>query len=694
MSAATASFLVDRLCQPRRVGLFGRRGVGKTTLLTMLYREATQGRIPGIRLAAGDERTAEYLRDKIAQLERGEPLPATLAQSELRFHLYAGEKGDHRIELLVLDYQGEHVELGQSDPIRAFFQSCDVVLLALDSLASASQGTQAEMEIEQLIERYLAQPPEGEAHRPMALLRMKSDRSPPTDERFASQTMHSLAMHHAAATPAPTTFAVASFQSGEGPVPTLEPQGLGDVLVWLAETVHRLDAARLAHLFRMSASVPQKRRGLQAFIRAYPEDPLGGELAPEVRIDWPWWRRVGCTAAALLLLTLGVALYDRWGAASILAEDARLRDDPRAAYRAWQRYERWHPTRSLFGSADPARARATAYAAALAELETRLEQDDLASVRHDLDQLGRQFTDVQPPEALGRVREQLAQRREEQGRQHLADLTRREATADWPSLLNEAHRLAQEHGDLAVQAEFDRKAQTYRDRIDERAFQEAVDYSRHSPRNYLTRRQRYYTYLERFPEGNFASAARTAITRVSEEWDRADYRKVREQFVRDAGAIEELRTLGRAYLATHPDGTYRDAVTGLLRWCDQVSEPGEYTVRLVSGVFDRKSAFWASRGVCPVVTIEVAGIPYGPSPIVRNNYTPQWDFEFPRKIRWKNGDTVRVIVTDHYFWKRTIADLRFDGPTAMQQLSDLVDFKNGSVRFESDFKMPTLPRAD
>src|SRR5947209_19720341 len=96
-----AGVLAERFCRPHRVGLFGRRGVGKTTLLTVLYREAVAGRLPGLRLAAADARTATYLADKVVQLEAGQLLPATLAETDLRFHLYHNGR---RVELLLKDY--------------------------------------------------------------------------------------------------------------------------------------------------------------------------------------------------------------------------------------------------------------------------------------------------------------------------------------------------------------------------------------------------------------------------------------------------------------------------------------------------------------------------------------------------------------------------------------------------------------
>src|SRR5262245_8083376 len=166
--------LAERLCRPQRIGIFGHRGVGKTTLLTMLYREAVGGRLPGLRLAAADARTADYLSEKILHLETGQPLPATLAETELRFHLYQAES---RLELLVKDYQGEHIELDREEPIREFLKDCDAVWLCLDagSLDVADARLRRQQEVERLIEDYLAQEPGRTMQRPVALVLTKAD---------------------------------------------------------------------------------------------------------------------------------------------------------------------------------------------------------------------------------------------------------------------------------------------------------------------------------------------------------------------------------------------------------------------------------------------------------------------------------------------------------------------------------------
>src|SRR6476646_287932 len=82
--------LERRLTGPKRIALFGHRAVGKTTLLAMFYRQASTGQVPGIRLAAVDPPSAEYLAEKIAQSESGEPPAGTLAETELKLRLYHG----------------------------------------------------------------------------------------------------------------------------------------------------------------------------------------------------------------------------------------------------------------------------------------------------------------------------------------------------------------------------------------------------------------------------------------------------------------------------------------------------------------------------------------------------------------------------------------------------------------------------
>src|SRR5262249_4319698 len=144
--------------------------------------------------------------------ETGQPLPATLGETELRFHLYHGET---RLELLIKDYQGEHVAVGRHEPIRDFLCDCDAVWLCLDVLDTATPESllRAEQEVEQLVEDYLTAEPEGALHRPTAVVLTKADllrEAVPTPadlvrEQFG-MTRHALATHF----PRHEVFAVSS----------------------------------------------------------------------------------------------------------------------------------------------------------------------------------------------------------------------------------------------------------------------------------------------------------------------------------------------------------------------------------------------------------------------------------------------------------------------------------------------------
>src|SRR5438067_4165030 len=167
--------LEERLTGAKRIALFGNRNVGKTTLLAMFYRQASTGQVPGVRLAAGDPTSAEYLAEKVAQIEAGEPPAGTLAETELRLRLYHGAA---RFDLIVKDYQGEHITLGSDEPIQEFFADCDAVLLCLDPEGSAhpADRRKRQQEVENLFERYLDRSHDGTTGRPVALLLTKFDR--------------------------------------------------------------------------------------------------------------------------------------------------------------------------------------------------------------------------------------------------------------------------------------------------------------------------------------------------------------------------------------------------------------------------------------------------------------------------------------------------------------------------------------
>src|SRR5262249_960241 len=162
------------------------------------------------------------------QLESGEALPATLAETELRFHLY--HEGS-RLDLVVLDYQGEHVALGREEPVREFLRDCDAVLVCLDVPSAQDAGPRlpAEQEVEQAVEDCRrAESPEA-PHRPMALVLTKSDllagqEDPSRMEDWAADrfrmTRHALASH----SPAHAVLTVSSLAN---------PAGLDAPLLWL-----------------------------------------------------------------------------------------------------------------------------------------------------------------------------------------------------------------------------------------------------------------------------------------------------------------------------------------------------------------------------------------------------------------------------------------------------------------------------
>ncbi len=714
MARSSSSVVAERLCRPQRVGVFGHRGVGKTTLLTMLYREAVGGRLPELRLAAADARTADYLSDKILCLEAGQALPATLGETDLRFHLY--HRGA-RIALLFKDYQGEHVELGRSEPIREFLCDCDAVWLCLDTggLDDPAARLRREQEVEQIVEDYLAVEAVAALHRPMALVLTKADLRAATDiDLFAAQrlamTRHALQAH----APRPGYFAVSSLGSRW---PTmLEPQGFEAPLGWLAAALQSQDEARLEWLWSTGAALDVLERCVSTLGRRYPDSAASRLYRQRLRALSARRRRrrllVGLGAAASLAIALGS--YDVVGRRNAEQFAAEHSADPAAVLANWRTFQDSHPTRALFQPSatqvEERRLRELAADARRQECSTRLAElrRHAADPDADPEAAWQEFLTFRTsyPEAdvdadLQYLRDTVKARRDDQvarkARQAYDTLVSAgQQASDLPVLLVQSDRWLRLYGGLPEEPDVRRRRDALLARLEERDMELARAYSAHEPLNFQTRREHYQRYLDRHPDGSLRAEAEAALRAIEADWDRNDFRVVRDQFLAKPGDIAELVARCRSYLAVHPQGQFRDAAGDLLKWSERVTAPTDYKVTLRGGHFEKRIARFFSLGPDLSVELEVAGVRYGPSNITVNKYDPEWNYEFDRPVRWKLGDKVVVRVTDHDWKDRVVVEIASaDGdPLGMRLLAGEASAGPNRLTFESDFAMPALPRIE
>jgi hypothetical protein len=717
--------LAERLCRPQRIGVFGYRGVGKTTLLTMLYREGVSGRLADLRLAAADARTADYLGDKIRELEAGHRLPATLAETDLRFHLY---HGNSRQELLVKDYQGEHLALGRQDSIQQFLADCDALWLCLDvmALSDAALRLRRQQECEQLIEAYLSKEPTPRLERPVALLLTKSDLLEPERADPREWVKNELALvYHAlsAHCPGNSLFAVSSLGGERGIAetlatpPTLQPRNLAEPLAWLAQALQDQDEARLERLWTLAGrDVARLERCVACVVHRYPESPMVAANRQRLRqVRGQTLRRrtlIGATAAACLVALLGS--YDALGHQKAKRFEREHAGDPVATLEEWQRYRAWHPTRHLFqpGTTQTEdqhlsdlsqQARQFQRDRQLAELRRRAQDPDADPeiTWQQFQELRADYPEVTESDSPNSLRRSLKIRRDEQlhHRAQLAfdQLTRAEHDGtDLVVLVIQADQFLRNYADTTVESQVRARRAAYLRRLEERDLEVARNYSGRQPFNFQTRREHYQRYLDKYPSGAFVAEAAAALGAIEKDWDKHDFRAIRDRFLTQPGDIAALVARCRAYLSVHAKGEFTSPASELLRWSERVTAPEEYRVVLRSGHFEKRIARFFSLGPDLSVELEVAGVRYGPSNIVVNRYDPEWNYEFPRRIRWKLGDPVRIRVTDHDYWSRVVLDIGFDenDPLAMRFLTGEVWAGKNRLTFESDFRLPTLPKIE
>jgi GTPase SAR1 family protein len=371
--------LEARLTGPKRIALFGHRNVGKTTLLAMFYRQAAGGQVPGVRLAAADAHSAEYLAEKIAQVESGEPMAGTLAETALNLRLYHGPA---RFELIVKDYQGEHVTLGSDEPIQEFFAGCDAVLLCLDPEGSTdpAERRRRQQEVENLLERYIERSEDLSTDRPVALLLTKFDRvldaqdvpdgddfdlnhpdraTPPAlsgpfverlvDERYG-MTRHALRQH----APDGAIFAVSSYGPGSAsnrPPATLHPLGLEGPLGWLAEQLEARDRAQMEWLWDLApGDLPRLERCVAAYEKRYPRSNRSYEFRARLKVlvRQRLRRRLGKVAMAAAGVVAIAAGYDFWGFQNASAFERDAENPAPVVARRWSTLLAQHRTLPIF----------------------------------------------------------------------------------------------------------------------------------------------------------------------------------------------------------------------------------------------------------------------------------------------------------------------------------------------------------
>jgi hypothetical protein len=406
---------------------------------------------------------------------------------------------------------------------------------------------------------------------------------------------------------------------------------------------------------------------------------------------------------------VGAAAYDAVGYQQVEHFEADHAEEPEAVWERWQEFQNWHPTRNWLrpqaARAESERLRQVEADARQHARDTQLAALSAHAADADADTLWQQFRQLQerfpeaPASAWASVEQALtAHRREQRAQQsrHIAaELEAAEQRGtDLEILLLRADQFLKSYADSAAATEVSRRRAAYIRRLDERDIEAAREYSARAPLQFQTRRGHYLHYLDKHPSGGaFTKEAETALRVIDSAWDRHDFRAIRDLYQEKPGDVAGLVARSRTYLAAHPQGRFQAAAADMLRWTERITAPGEYRVVLQNGGFDRDVARFFSRGPKLSVEVEVGGVRYGPSTICRNAYDPEWNFEFPRRIRWKLGDPVRVRVTEHSWKDRIVMDVASadDDPLAFRLLSGELWSGGNHLSFESDFSFPALP---
>jgi hypothetical protein len=315
----------------------------------------------------------------------------------------------------------------------------------------------------------------------------------------------------------------------------------------------------------------------------------------------------------------------------------------------------------------------------------------------------RQFPDtVHRDEATGQIvklADQMAKAASDRDRRRVENLSiaARIPKADLQDVLRQARLFMDQNPDTDLRQELEALIADVTGKIDERDIEAARDYSRKYPTNFSTRLERYQDYLKTHANGGkYVSEAMEAKTRIMQDWDTHAYRQAYEHLIDHPEDISEVSRLLRDYVRDHADGKFSKPARDFIAWWDKVHQPQTYKVTLRRGEFDDANTKYLSGGGPDLsVIIEVAGVRYGPSPIVKNNVKPIWDWTLPKPVVWKLGDPVSIQITDHDWWDSPVDTYksRPNDPLALRAMGSTIKLDNGSrLTMTTDFRVPELPK--
>ena len=306
--------------------------------------------------------------------------------------------------------------------------------------------------------------------------------------------------------------------------------------------------------------------------------------------------------------------------------------------------------------------------------------------------------------ALARtLKNEVASRHAAVERNLVDDLIRSELLpgASLTGLIEKARQFLADHPESIHRNEVQGRLDDYLQKLEERDIDRARDYSRRYPTSYAMRIERFQDYLKSHQAGGrYLSEAIEARDQILREWDQYDYRQAYDHLQAHPDDVAEIARRLRDYLRDHPDGRFAGDAKTYLEWWDKISVPGEYRVTLRRGEVEPTVGKYFSGGAPDLgVILEVAGVVYGPSSVIRDTHRPIWDYTFPRPINWKLGDPVTIRIID-YDWSASevyTLNSRPGDPLAMRLLSGTIRAAKGGATtlvFSSDFTVPTLSRPE